>query len=125
MINNMGLNKAGSTAKKIFGENNQVVTIQVEKGYPKIRLPNHGRNTFVHHTAYMYYNQSRRNDPAFRQAWLDPSMDISHRCGKPRCMSLSCLVLESHDFNVTRDYCHGLNSGIGCPHNPPCKHRTL
>lgn len=124
LICTMATNKPGTSSKKIVGSNNEIVTIEVDKGYPKVRLPNHGTFVFCHHVIYMYKERENRGTDAFKAMWLDPSMDISHICGKPRCVNEDCLTCENHDKNVTRDFCHGLNSTAACPHNPVCKTRT-
>jgi hypothetical protein len=125
MLSQYGLNKSGFTSKKVFGDNNEIFTIDIEKGYPKLRLPGHGANVFAHHVSYVYHNRAIRFTPAFLEMWDNPAYDISHRCGKPRCFASACLIIEHHDQNTTRDYCHGLNKSDICPHNPPCKTRSL
>lgn len=122
------LNKSGFTNKLVFDDDNNIHKVQIEKGYPKIKVA--GSMVFVHHLAFIcksmakhHVNGQWSND--FKESWSNASMDVSHVCGKPRCCSEDCLLLERHEYNITRDYCHGLNSGIGCPHAPACKHRAL
>lgn len=124
-ISDYALNKTGFTSKKVFGDNNQIHTIDIEKGYPKLRLPGHGAYVFVHHVSFVRKNKAIRHGNDFIAKWLNPAYDISHRCGKPRCFNPDCLTIEHHDQNTTRDYCHGLNKADICPHDPPCKTRSL
>lgn len=127
-LSNYARNKNGHTNKLVFGQNNAIHTITIEKGYPKIRLiTNTGQRhmVFAHHLSFVYANRDVRNTQAFREKWEDPAYDISHRCGKPKCFCPTDLIIEHHHDNVTRDYCHGLNKPGICPHNPPCKIRSL
>lgn len=120
-ICSMGLNKDGFTNKPMLISDTEVIMINVEKGYPKIKIL--GKMMFVHHLAFMFNNLKTRKTQVFRERWLNPAFDISHLCGKPRCMS--CLAMERHFYQVTRDACHMLNNMADCPHVPPCKKRNV
>jgi hypothetical protein len=128
-ISEYAVNKSGFSSKKIFSDNNEIITIDIERGYPKLRLPQHGTvkgaYVFGHHVSFIRKNKAIRHGADFIAKWLNPAYDISHRCGKPRCFNPACLNIEHHDQNTTRDYCHGLNKNDVCPHDPPCKTRLL
>lgn len=128
-LSGYALNKPGHTNKLIFNQNNNIVNIQVEKGYPKIRLITAKKGErlmiYAHHLSFMFHNRHLRKNKAFQDKWNDPSYDVSHRCGKPKCFHGHCLVCEHHNNNITRDYCHGLNKPGICPHDPVCKNRSL
>lgn len=131
-------NKPGCTNKLIVTYPNNVITIAHEKGYPKSRLSPIGVGSFLSelcngkgpmefcsHIAYMYNNKKNRHTTAFKAQWIDNTMDISHRCGKPRCIARDCILLENSNVNKTRDFCHGINNALSCPHLPKCKVRLF
>jgi hypothetical protein len=127
-ISEHALNKSGFSNKLVFDDDRTIQQIKIEKGYPKIKVA--GSMVFVHHLAFVCKSIGKHKvgvnwSSDFKESWSNASLDVSHVCGKPRCFNEDCLLLERHEYNMTRDYCHGLNSSIGCPHSPACKHRAL
>ena len=53
------------------------------------------------------------------KSWQLPKhIEASHRCGNKLCVGPSHIVPESHEYNKSRQICHGLGRCMG--HNPEC-----
>lgn len=52
---------------------------------------------------------------------LSSQLQASHLCGRPQCIKISHLVLESHEDNKSRQICHGMGQcSSGLKHKPKC-----
>lgn len=124
-------NKGGLTRKLRMSIGNTITTIEVQRGYPRVKLD--GAMTYAHHISFVAAHIDKRNNPIFRRDWVDPSLEISHICGNPKCINPEHLLLEPEALNKHRDCCHAftfltrcpncLATIDSCPHIPPCVKR--
>lgn len=90
------VNKVGTTRKLVMNQHGTIVSFEVDKGYPRLRLSplssasplasvanGKGPMVFAHHVVYAWSHKNVRNTDEFKSRWLDPSLDISHLSARP------------------------------------------
>lgn len=106
-------NKSGLTRKLRMSVGSTINTIEVPKGYPRVKLE--GKMVYAHHISYMAANEAMRSNTIFTRDWLDSSLEVSHLCGNPKCVKANHLLLEPEALNKHRDSCHATAFLTTCP----------
>ena len=93
------------------------LTFEGSRGYPtihvKITAAGIDKRIGAHRLMYKLFN------PRVELVHGDRSLQVSHRCGRKKCVNPDHLVLESDRDNKQRNYCrHG--AAHLCPHVPKC-----